>query len=156
MANHERIQNSVPQSSVTNGPVSSEFVGRELELAYVKLFAPDGKIVGGFGDGGVDIETEEPGLPFFQVKNSVPGLKTHLGYYLKFMSGDPKYQKYSKFVPVALGDFGTHTRAEVAESMREYGGYIGIDIPNAAAILKGITQIRDEMYKKGGSQKMAA
>ena len=106
---------------------STDFVGQEFEEAYAKVF--EGSIVGGFNDNGHDVAVA--GFGFVQVKASVKGLYSFLAESLK----------RKQFIPVCVGNPGR--KNEMLLSLKEFGGWIGRDIPRRAEILLGIAKVRD-------------
>ncbi|MFA6295160.1 MAG: hypothetical protein WC666_01910 [Candidatus Paceibacterota bacterium] len=106
---------------------SSEFVGQEFEKAYAKVF--QGAIVGGFNDHGHDVAIA--GFGFVQIKASVDGLRNFLTESLR--------QK--KFIPVCVGEPGK--KAEMLSSLRDFGGWVGKEIPRRLQLLAGIAQVKN-------------
>ena len=109
--------------------VSAEFVGNELEAAYAEVFR--GHIVGGFHDGGVDITTSDEDVPTVQVKSS-------WGFARKFLQVSVQRRR---FIPICVGE--PADRQTVIDSLKQFGGFIGDDIPgDHGALLEGIAQVR--------------
>ncbi|KKU60242.1 MAG: hypothetical protein UX81_C0002G0039 [Parcubacteria group bacterium GW2011_GWA2_47_12] len=108
--------------------VSKEFHGAELEQAYAKVIG--GRMSGGFNDCGKDIVPDDSSIPRFQVKSSVH-------FAVKFLA---ESVRRFQFTPICIGEPGK--RDEVADSLRENGGWVGRNIPRREEVLQGITKAK--------------
>jgi len=108
---------------------SREFVGAELEKAYAEVFG--GKVNGGFNDHGRDIILEDDEVSSVQVKSSVP-------FALKFLQESLRRQR---FIPICVGEPGD--KEEMLASLKQFGGFVGRDIPKRQEILRGIERVRN-------------
>jgi len=106
---------------------SSDFIGDDFEQAYASVFK--GAIVGGISDNGHDVAV--PGFGFVQVKASVKGLYSFLKESLR----------RRQFIPVCVGEPGT--RVEMFKTLKEFGGWVGKEIPHRLEVLSGIAKVRD-------------
>jgi hypothetical protein len=109
-----KMKQSIGYKSFSNE--SSDFRG-ELVKVYHELLG--GILTDGEGDGGKDLIFENvPGVSSVQVKNSWDYAVTSLK-----LSLDKK-----EYIPVVVGDPGRSTKENVFDSVRENGGFIGIDM----------------------------
>lgn len=106
----------------------AQLQGDDLEDAYAKEFG--GAVIGGIGDGGLDVKTNDNRVPHVQIKSSLKGLQDFLAQALKF----------KKFIPVCLGEPGN--REEMCKHLLEFGVWVGSDIPGRQRILTAVSQIR--------------
>jgi hypothetical protein len=107
---------------------TKEFVGAELEQAYAKVMG--WRVVGGLNDGGKDLATDIPAMPFVQAKSSVPLTMDFLR----------KSAKRRQFIPICLGDPGKPD--EVLSSLKRFGAWIGHEIPGREQFSAEIQQLR--------------
>jgi hypothetical protein len=106
----------------------AQLQGDDLESAYAKKFG--GAVIGGIGDGGLDIRTNDNRVPYVQIKSSLKGLQDFLAKALRF----------KKFIPVCLGEPGD--REEMYKHLLEFGVWVGSEIPGRQRILTAVSQIR--------------
>src|SRR5690348_6379070 len=111
-----------------NSMTTKEFVGAELEQAYAKVMG--WRIVGGLNDGGKDLATGIPVMPFVQAKSSIPLTMDFLR----------KSAKRRRFIPICLGDPGKPD--EVLTSLKQFGAWIGYEIPGRERFSKEIQALR--------------
>lgn len=104
----------------------SRFVGEQTELAYAQVLG--GTVNGGLRDGGKDVIV--PGIGGIQVKSS-PG---------EAMKSLKASLQFRRFVPLCVGEPGT--KEQVIESIKKFGAWFGLDIPNRAQLLAGVAQVR--------------
>lgn len=109
----------------------AQFLGNDVEQAYANVFGTE--VVGGIGDGGLDVETGDKELPFIQIKSSLEGAKPFLKESLR----------RKKFIPIAIGEPGS--KEEMIESLKKFGGWIGKDESESLRqkTLDAISQVRD-------------
>ncbi len=99
---------------------------------YEKLLG--GRIVDGHGDGGKDmVFDKEPGVPIAQIKSSWKHAITSLKLSLC----------KDKYIPVIVGDPGQIPKEEIFESIRNAGGFIGIDVDDVETKLKACSEFRE-------------
>ena len=110
-----------------------DFIGRDIEEVYAKLFGA-GKPVGGLRDGGKDIPTGLKDMPFVQTKGSIQEA-------YKFSE---KSKEFGRFIPICVGEPGT--KEEVVESLRSYGAWFEKDIPHRQELLQEYRKRRAEIY----------
>ncbi|PJE73825.1 MAG: hypothetical protein COV01_03890 [Candidatus Taylorbacteria bacterium CG10_big_fil_rev_8_21_14_0_10_41_48] len=108
---------------------SREFVGAELEHAYAEVFG--GKVNGWFNDHGHDIILEDDEIPSVQVKSSVP-------FAFKFLK---ESLRRHRFIPICVGEPGD--KEEMLTSLKQFGGFVGHNIPGRQEILRGIERVRN-------------
>lgn len=114
---------------------SSDHVGKELEEAYANAFG--GKMAGGFNDHGKDIiGIPDSEVQAVQVKSSVPEMK-------KFFAESLRQRN---FIPMCVGLPGT--KEEMVDSIKNFGAWIGDDIPGKERLLKLVAQVRDLCYNE--------
>ncbi|MFA6552553.1 MAG: hypothetical protein WCT19_03585 [Candidatus Paceibacterota bacterium] len=115
----------------------SDYEGRELEETYLKKFQevfPNAKIVGGIGDAGLDIQTGDNEIPKVQVKWSSAKAKE---FVIKSIS------RFKEFIPICVGDPKNSSGSEIVQSLKEFGGFAGPDIPRKEELIHGISTARD-------------
>jgi hypothetical protein len=105
---------------------SADFIGDEFESAYACAFG--GTVNGGFNDHGKDVMI--PGFGGVQVKASVTGAKEFLKVSLQ----------RKQFIPLCVGEPGA--KAEMLQSLKEFGAWFGMEIPQRAQLLSGVAQVR--------------
>jgi hypothetical protein len=108
---------------------TKEFVGAELEQAYAEVFG--GKVVGGFSDGGLDVVTNDKEIPTVQVKASVP-------FALAFLKESLRRRR---FIPICIGE--PSGKEEMLHTLKQFGGFVGRDIPRRGKVLEGIARVRE-------------
>ena len=106
----------------------SRMTGDDTESAYAKAFGS--RVIGGIGDGGLDVSTGDSDVPFVQIKSSVKGLQAFLAESLR----------RRQFIPVCVGEPGA--RDEMIRHLKEYGAWIGSDIQNRMRIATAVCRIR--------------
>lgn len=114
----------------------AQFYGDDVEQAYAKLFGT--KITGGIGDGGLDVPTGDPEIPYVQVKSSFVGARDFFKESLR----------RKDFIPVVIGEPGT--KEEVMQSLKEFGGWVGKDEGGREKFLKNILGVRETIDKLNG------
>lgn len=121
---------------------SVESKGANLEQVYATLLG--GKIVGGIGDGGLDIVLEDdPNVPILQVKSSQEAAKAFLSESLRRM----------EFIPIVVGDPGRFTKKEILKSLSENGAWVGFDEIDREKFIISVRKIRDHILNNGGNAK---
>lgn len=108
---------------------TKEYRGAELEQAYAEVFG--GEVMGGFSDGGCDVATGDNSVPFVQVKSTVP-------FALAFLKVSIQRRR---FIPLCVGE--PSGKEEILDSLKQFGGYVGRDIPKRGEILEGIARVRE-------------
>lgn len=116
-----------------------KFIGNDFEQAYAEVFHTN--VEGGFRDGGKDIKTGIDDIPYIQVKASWDGAMHFLSKGLKFAS-DKTRGRYV-YIPICVGEPGT--KEEIIESIKEYGGWIGKDVPQREENLLKLQKARDHI-----------
>lgn len=109
--------------------VTKEFVGTELEEAYAKVMGWRVRNLG-INDGGKDLATDIPVMPFVQAKSSIP-------LAMKFLKRSARFRR---FIPLVLGDPGKPD--EVLEHLKRFGAWIGYEIPGREQLCKEVHQLR--------------
>lgn len=102
--------------------------GEDTENAYAKVFGT--RVIGGIGDGGLDVPTGDSNVPFVQIKSSVKGLQAFLAESLR----------RKQFIPVCVGEPGA--REEMLRHLQQYGAWIGSDIQDRLKTLTAVAQVR--------------
>lgn len=102
--------------------------GDDTENAYAKVFGT--RVIGGIGDGGLDVPTGDSDVPFVQIKSSVKGLQAFLAESLR----------RKQFIPVCVGEPGA--KDEMLRHLRQYGAWIGSDIQDRLKVSTAVCQIR--------------
>lgn len=110
----------------------SDFIGRDIEEAYAKVFGA-GPPVGGFKDGGKDVPTGLRDMPFVQTKGSVWKAEEFI----------KKSKEFGKFIPICVGEPGT--KEEIIESLRNFGVWLERDIPRRQKFLEYFKERRNEI-----------
>jgi hypothetical protein len=105
---------------------TADFIGDDFETAYAQAFG--GTVNGGFNDQGKDVVI--PGFGGVQVKASVTGAKEFLKVSLQ----------RKQFIPLCVGEPGAKT--EMIQSLKEFGAWFGMEIPNRSQLLAGVAQVR--------------
>ncbi|MBU6427265.1 hypothetical protein KGQ27_03470 [Patescibacteria group bacterium] len=108
---------------------SAVWRGTELENAYADILG--GRMNGGFNDHGKDIVLADDEIPAVQVKSS-------LHFALEFLKESLKRRQ---FIPLCVGE--PASRHEILTSLREYGAWVGYDIPNRGEVLDGIVRVKE-------------
>jgi hypothetical protein len=116
-----------------------DFVGQEQDAAYAAAFGAE--VVDGYGDEGVDLKIDDPEIRGLQIKSSVDGMKRFLAESLK----------RERFIPICVGEPGA--KVEMLESIKQFGGWVGRDIPGRDQILAKIAIIRELCHNKEGALK---
>lgn len=106
----------------------ARMTGDDTEGAYAKAFGT--RVIGGIGDGGLDIPTGDNDVPFVQIKSSVKGLQAFLAESLR----------RRQFIPVCVGEPGA--KEEMLRHLKLYGAWIGSDIRDRLKITTAVCQIR--------------
>lgn len=123
-----------------NNPHSHEysrFMGDDVEKAYAEIL--QGEIIGGIDDKGKDLRIDADDIPYIQIKSSWEGAMDFLSKGLKLISSDTG-GRY-RYIPICVGEPGT--KEEILQSIRDYGGWIGKDIPNREENLLKLKKARD-------------
>lgn len=107
---------------------TSRMTGDDTENAYAKVFGT--RVIGGIGDGGLDVSTGDSDVPFVQIKSSVKGLQAFLAESLR----------RKQFIPVCVGEPGA--REEMLWQLKQHGAWIGSDIRDRMKITTAVCQIR--------------
>lgn len=123
-------------------PEYKNFIGNDVEAAYAEVLHAE--LIGGISDNGKDIKTKIDGIPYIQIKSSWPGAMDFLSRGLKIVSSDTG-GRY-KYIPICVGEPGTEE--EIIQSIKEYGGWIGRDIPNREDNLLKLKKARDYILLK--------
>ena len=121
---------------------SVESKGANLEQVYATLLG--GKIIGGIGDGGLDVLLEDnPDVPILQVKSSQEAAKVFLKESLRKM----------EFIPIVVGDPGRFTKEEILESLSKNGAWAGFDEIDREKFIDNVKKTRDYIFSNGGNAK---
>jgi hypothetical protein len=107
----------------------SRMTGDDTENAYANVFGT--KVMGGIGDGGLDVSTGDSSVPFVQIKSSIKGLQTFLAESLR--------RKH--FIPVCVGEPGA--KEEMLRHLKVYGAWIGSDIQDRMRVSTAVCQVRN-------------
>jgi|SRR3989344_8353114 len=108
---------------------SAIFRGAELEDAYAEILG--GRLSGGFNDHGKDIVLADDEMPAVQVKSSIH-------FALAFLKESLRRRQ---FIPLCVGE--PASRHEILTSLREFGAWVGYDIPNRGEVLDGIARVKE-------------
>jgi len=116
---------------------TKEFVGAELEKAWADFSG--GVVIGGLGDRGRDVATKNSDIPTFQVKG-------HPALAEKFLLVSMKKRE---FIPIVVGEPPRYTKetresewTKVRNIIRQFGGYVALDIPRRESFMGGIRRVR--------------
>lgn len=111
-----------------------DFVGEMQNKAYADAFGVE--ITDNFQDGGKDLKTNIPEVPALQVKSSKEGVKRFL----------TKSLEKEDFIPICVGEPGA--KEEMLASIKEFGAWVGRDIPGREDFLRKIAIVRDLCHNK--------
>lgn len=112
-----------------NSAFMARMTGDDTEGAYAKVFGT--RVIGGVGDGGLDVPTGDSDVPFVQIKSSVKGLQAFLAESLR----------RKQFIPVCVGEPGA--KEEMLRQLKEYDAWIGSDIQDRLKITTAVSQVRN-------------
>lgn len=109
--------------------ISTDFMGEELEDAYAKIL--EGISTGGYDDAGKDVVIDEPGIPYIQVKSSIPKAIAFLA----------EGVRRKRFTHIVVGEPGG--KDEMLDTIRKYGGWVGHNVPDRERYLESISKARE-------------
>lgn len=109
-------------------------LGEVQDEAYAEAFGA--KITDGYSDHGKDLAIDDPETPAVQIRSSIEGAKFFLAESLR----------REEFIPICVGEPGS--REEMLDSIRQFGAWIGRDIPGRNEVMKKIAIVRDLCHNK--------
>jgi hypothetical protein len=131
--------NDSGEVSLDNTDLFAKYMGTDMEEAWASIFNTE--VRGGFGDGGLDVATGDPDIPFVQVKSSWRGAQGFLAEALRRKMNNPRF---STFIPICVGEppKGEQAKNMVMESIREFGAWLEEGMPSREEKLNNIAKFR--------------